>query len=56
MKKSWYGQFCVAASIGALAVSADAVVNIQNIGAGERLLQRPKFSAHAFFLAIEFHD
>ena len=36
MKKSWYGQFCVAASIGALAVSADAVVNIQNIGAGAR--------------------
>ena len=36
MKMSWYGQFCVAASIGALAVSADAVVNIQNIGAGAR--------------------
>ena len=36
MKKSWFGQFCVAASIGALAVSADAVVNIQNIGAGAR--------------------
>ena len=36
MKKSWYVQFCVAATIGALAVSADAVVNIQNIGAGAR--------------------
>ena len=36
MKKLWHRQLGVVAVIGALTVSADAVVNIQNIGAGAR--------------------